>query len=306
MKSSEGYTNPMRSYERRLAPNFASREFRNPGLSGTGTNLGFSLHHTMPHLMRRSIKLQSGGMPFNPVGQTYAASRPNLYNPDPMHRRILALQQQMGTQFRNPNFTAFPGSTLGLPFAGGGAAPDPGELEEPEGDLSPQGQDDKQAMVEAMLALEGQHPHPEEAIERFVQIFGPKALGDLESIIQGRDRAGEGEEDDGEGDEEEEQQSQEPDQPDDLAAAGGGLLYGPGTGQSDEIEAETPSGHPVLLSDGEYVIDAPTVAALGDGSTNAGARRLDELRKRIRQDAYGNSKQAKPMRRGGETVLGAV
>jgi len=79
---------------------------------------------------------------------------------------------------------------------------------------------------------------------------------------------------------------------------GGGLLRGPGTGQSDEIEGTTPSGRPVLLSDGEYVIDAPTVAALGDGSTDAGARRLDALRKQIRQSTYGSDKQAKPMAKG--------
>jgi hypothetical protein len=88
-----------------------------------------------------------------------------------------------------------------------------------------------------------------------------------------------------------------------MQQAGGGLLHGRGTGQSDEIEATTPSGHPVLLSDGEYVIDAPTVAALGDGSTKAGARRLDDLRKQIRSKSYGHNKQAKPMSKGGGTSV---
>lgn len=52
------------------------------------------------------------------------------------------------------------------------------------------------------------------------------------------------------------------------------LVRGPGTGRSDDI--------PAVLSDGEYVIDAETVALLGDGSTDEGARRLDELRKKLR------------------------
>lgn len=52
-------------------------------------------------------------------------------------------------------------------------------------------------------------------------------------------------------------------------------VKGPGTGQSDDI--------PAYLSDGEYVIDADTVAALGDGSNEAGAKRLDEMRKKIRK-----------------------
>jgi hypothetical protein len=53
------------------------------------------------------------------------------------------------------------------------------------------------------------------------------------------------------------------------------LARGGGTGRSDSISAR--------LSDGEYVMDAETVALLGDGSTDAGARRLDQMRTKIRQ-----------------------
>jgi hypothetical protein len=53
-----------------------------------------------------------------------------------------------------------------------------------------------------------------------------------------------------------------------------GPVAGPGTGRSDEIDAR--------LSDGEYVIDAETVALLGDGSTAAGAEILDRMREQIR------------------------
>lgn len=52
-------------------------------------------------------------------------------------------------------------------------------------------------------------------------------------------------------------------------------VKGPGTGRSDEIDAK--------LSDGEYVMDAETVAMLGDGSSDAGAKRLDELRSNLRK-----------------------
>ena len=52
-------------------------------------------------------------------------------------------------------------------------------------------------------------------------------------------------------------------------------VEGPGDGRSDDI--------PAVLSDGEYVIDAETVALLGDGSSRAGAKKLDELRVRIRK-----------------------
>jgi hypothetical protein len=52
-------------------------------------------------------------------------------------------------------------------------------------------------------------------------------------------------------------------------------VQGAGTGRSDEI--------PAMLSDGEYVMDAETVALLGDGSSKAGAKKLDDFRVQIRK-----------------------
>jgi hypothetical protein len=67
-------------------------------------------------------------------------------------------------------------------------------------------------------------------------------------------------------------------QPTVQAAQGGPLsryVEGGGTGRSDSIDAK--------LSDGEYVIDSETVALLGDGSSKAGAQRLDQFRANIRK-----------------------
>jgi hypothetical protein len=52
-------------------------------------------------------------------------------------------------------------------------------------------------------------------------------------------------------------------------------VRGPGTGRSDSI--------PAALSDGEYVMDAETVALLGDGSSKAGAKKLDAMRGNLRK-----------------------
>jgi hypothetical protein len=60
-------------------------------------------------------------------------------------------------------------------------------------------------------------------------------------------------------------------------AARGRHVHGPGDGTSDDI--------PAVLSDGEYVIDAGTVSMLGNGSNEAGARRLDQMREQIRRHA---------------------
>lgn len=53
------------------------------------------------------------------------------------------------------------------------------------------------------------------------------------------------------------------------------LARGAGSGRADTIDAK--------LSDGEYVMDAETVALMGDGSTKEGARRLDMMREHLRR-----------------------
>lgn len=58
-------------------------------------------------------------------------------------------------------------------------------------------------------------------------------------------------------------------------AKGGFAVEGPGDGRDDKI--------PALLSDGEYVIDAETVALLGNGSNKAGAKMLDKFRVNVRK-----------------------
>ncbi len=63
--------------------------------------------------------------------------------------------------------------------------------------------------------------------------------------------------------------------------ARGRLLQGEGDGVSDSIPAMIGSDQPARLARGEYVVDARTVAELGNGSTDAGAERLDEMRKRV-------------------------
>jgi hypothetical protein len=55
---------------------------------------------------------------------------------------------------------------------------------------------------------------------------------------------------------------------------GGRLLRGPGDGVSDDIPAVIGNRQPARLADGEFVIPARIVSELGNGSTDAGAKRL--------------------------------
>ena len=52
-------------------------------------------------------------------------------------------------------------------------------------------------------------------------------------------------------------------------------IGGGADGRSDDVNA--------VLSDGEYVMDAESVAMLGNGSSKAGAAKLDQMRSNLRK-----------------------
>lgn len=62
---------------------------------------------------------------------------------------------------------------------------------------------------------------------------------------------------------------------------GGRLLRGPGDGVSDSIPATIGNKQPARLADGEFVVPARIVSELGNGSTEAGARKLYQMMDRI-------------------------
>jgi hypothetical protein len=62
---------------------------------------------------------------------------------------------------------------------------------------------------------------------------------------------------------------------------GGRLLKGPGDGVSDDIPAVIGNRQPARLADGEFVIPARIVSELGNGSTDAGAKRLYAMMDKI-------------------------
>lgn len=78
-----------------------------------------------------------------------------------------------------------------------------------------------------------------------------------------------------------------------LDAAGGRLLRGPGDGVSDDIVAQIGNSQPARLADGEYVLDARTVSEVGNGSTDAGAKKIAEMVERIHSERR-NAERGKP------------
>jgi len=80
---------------------------------------------------------------------------------------------------------------------------------------------------------------------------------------------------------------------------GGRLLRGPGDGVSDSIPATIGRKQPARLADGEFVVPARIVSELGNGSTEAGARKLYAMMDRVqsaRSKTVGKGKIAKNSR----------
>jgi hypothetical protein len=77
---------------------------------------------------------------------------------------------------------------------------------------------------------------------------------------------------------------------------GGRMLKGPGDGMSDSIPATIGHKRPARLADGEFVVPADVVSHLGNGSTDAGAKRLYAMMDKVRQARTGNKKQGKEIK----------
>jgi hypothetical protein len=103
-------------------------------------------------------------------------------------------------------------------------------------------------VASGIAALRGQHPKPREAIDQYDKMFGPDATAEL---IR--------------------------------AYADGGVVSGPGSGVADLVPGSIDGREDVRIASGEYVIPAWAVAALGDGSTEAGAKVLDAMVARLRE-----------------------
>ncbi len=77
---------------------------------------------------------------------------------------------------------------------------------------------------------------------------------------------------------------------------GGRMLKGPGDGMSDDIPGVIGNKQPARLADGEFVVPADVVSHLGNGSTDAGAKRLYAMMDQVRKARTGNKKQGKQIK----------
>ena len=117
-------------------------------------------------------------------------------------------------------------------------------------------------MNEAKAALLGEHPKPQEAIERFRNVMGDDAFMALKDRITG------------------------------------GRIRGAGGGLDDLVPGSIEGRQKVRLADGEFILPSDVVSAIGDGSTDAGARRLHEMMDGIRKQKTGSTKQPARLKAG--------
>ena len=128
---------------------------------------------------------------------------------------------------------------------------------------------DKELISSAIDVIQGEINDPDKQkviLGQFVAQFGQDALQDLITRVQSGDIPA---------------QSQE----------GDGMVRGAGDGMADMIPASMEGDQDVLLSDGEFVVPADVVSGLGNGSSDAGANKLEEMMDRVRELRTGGKAQ---------------
>ena len=78
-----------------------------------------------------------------------------------------------------------------------------------------------------------------------------------------------------------------------IAMAKGRYLQGGTDGMADELPARIGEDQPAALSHGEFVIPADVVSHMGNGNSDAGAKKLYQMMDKIRMARTGNKKQGK-------------
>lgn len=125
---------------------------------------------------------------------------------------------------------------------------------------------DKELISAAIMALQERTPDAEIILAMFIQRFGQEELMRLaESVVNGRLA--------------------------DTAQRSQGMIRGTGDGMSDMIPATIEGEQDVLLAENEYIVPADVLSGIGNGSSDAGAREMDDMIARVRQERTGTARQ---------------
>jgi len=137
------------------------------------------------------------------------------------------------------------------------------------GGMTEDGMNDKELISSAIDVIQGEINDPEQQkviLGQFVAQFGQEALQDLVKRVESGDIPASPQE-------------------------GDGMIKGAGDGMSDMVPATMEGEQDVLLSDGEFVVPADVVSGIGNGSSDAGANKLEDMMNRVRELRTGGRTQ---------------
>ena len=137
------------------------------------------------------------------------------------------------------------------------------------GGMMKEGMNDKELISSAIDVLQGEIEDQDQQkviLSQFVAQFGQDALQDLMQKVQSGEIPS-------------------------MNQEGDGMVKGAGDGMADMIPANMEGDQDVLLSDGEFVVPADVVSGLGNGSSDAGANKLEDMMDRVRELRTGGKAQ---------------
>ena len=137
------------------------------------------------------------------------------------------------------------------------------------GGMMKEGMNDKELISSAIDVLQGEIEDEDQQkviLSQFVAQFGQDALQDLMQKVQSGEIPS-------------------------MQQEGDGMVKGAGDGMADMIPANMEGDQDVLLSDGEFVVPADVVSGLGNGSSDAGADKLEDMMDRVRELRTGGKTQ---------------
>ena len=137
------------------------------------------------------------------------------------------------------------------------------------GGMMDDGMNDKELISSAIDVIQGEITDQDQQkviLGQFIAEFGQDALQDLVQKVQAGDIPS-------------------------AMQEGDGMVEGAGDGMADMIPASMEGDQDVLLSDGEFVVPADVVSGIGNGSSDAGADKLENMMDRVRQLRTGGKTQ---------------
>jgi len=206
-------------------------------------------------LMQLKQKYQDGGLAQPLPGQADPLQNMPMPGVDPMMSAMMA----------GPAMTAPQGQPAGMPAR----PPMQGGLSQMAGQPGPQGQPPQQSLTPSQMPRLNQDPqtayyqYGQPPMDGVPPGIDPQQLMMMLQAAQGQQGMPQG------------RQPVMMNQGGPLNMVRSMNIGGGADGRSDDVDA--------LLSDGEYVFDAETVALLGNGSSEAGADRLEQMRAEIRK-----------------------